>query len=70
MAKRFYVRTMDNLTGYATFNEDTFEGPTNVEIDREYFNSFEEAESYYMSQKAMYRGSNRYVTFPNEEDLD
>ena len=60
---------MDNLTAYDTFNEDTFEGPTNVEVDRTFFDTFEEAEEYYLRMKASYRWSGSrgmYVSFPQE----
>ncbi len=68
--KRWYVAQCNNLTAYDTFDEETFEGPTNIEDDREWFDTEEEALEYYRKQKAMLRfagGPGMYYTYPREE---
>lgn len=66
---KYAVRHMDNRTAYDDFNEDTFEGPTNVELFRELFDNFDDALEYYQSQKTMYKfagSKGRYVAYPTE----
>ncbi len=41
----------ENRTAYDTFNEDTFEGPTNVPRDLEEFDTEEAAEKFYESNR-------------------
>lgn len=58
---------MDNLTAYDNFNEDTFEGQTNVENDSYEFDTEEEALDFYRRQKAMLKfagGPGMYYTYP------
>lgn len=64
---KFVVHQCDNLTAYADFNEDTFEGPTSVTNDSYYFNTFEEAYEFYKNRKNMLRvagTAGMYYTYP------
>lgn len=70
VAKVIYiVKQNNNLTAYDDFNEDTFQGPTNVTDATYGFLTEDEAMAFYKRQKAMLKfagGPGMYYTYPVE----
>jgi len=63
----YVVKQNDNLTAYDNFNEDTFQGPTNVTNVTYGFLTEDEAMAFYKRQKAMLKfagGPGMYYTYP------
>ncbi len=62
----------ENRTAYDTFNEETFEGPTNVERDIRVFGSEESAIDFYTREKVIVKFCHPaiYWSYPRECSYD
>jgi hypothetical protein len=63
----YIVKQCDNLTAYDNFNEDTFQGPTNVTVETWGFLTEHEAMAFYAKGKAMLKfagGPGLYYSYP------